>query len=262
MAKFLLKCCFILPILFVLTGVNYFVDPGNIFHAGKTERGIAKYMAEGKNVTNAYNFDDRLMRQYLLHNLTAQPDVVVLSSSRGGFISTNVFPGKKINNNFLRGAVLEDYLTIFDIIESKHWKPKKIVLTLDPWLLNDGNDDARWMILEKNYDSMVKKLNIPANKAISNEGQAEELEAEKWEQIVSFTYFKNAVKYLRKKDMTYGPTDKRMNKGLTYVADGSMCYDEERRNAVNSDVTIDANQYISLKPVYCLGGYKSYRPGA
>ncbi|MEO6151239.1 MAG: hypothetical protein ABIN95_07015, partial [Mucilaginibacter sp.] len=196
-----------------------------------------------------------MMREFLLNSINTSPDVIVISSSRGGFISSNIFPGKKISNNFLRGASLEDYLALYDIVESKKWKPAKIVFTLDPWLLNDNNEAVRWMMLEKNYNSMLKKLNITNTPAISKTAPTNSLEFEKALQLVSFSYFKQAYIYLRKNKRAFYPTDNRCNEGLTYLADGSMCYDKQRRK--NSIKAVDklAVNYIQDEPVYCLGRF-------
>lgn len=194
------------PILVIIVGVNYFVDPVNLFHGEQYVKGIANYLLKGKNVTNVYNstLDERLLQKYFIEKLKECPDIVVLGSSTIFLINSTFFNNNTLINNGVGGASIEDILAIYRLYEKKGFRPNKIILGLDPWLLNDNNGLKMWKTLSLEYFEMLKELGS-YNKELSQSTAV----PEKWKEIVSISYFKTSIDFLfAHKSKKYFPTDK------------------------------------------------------
>lgn len=119
MKKVIKKLLLFSPVLFGVAGVNYFVDPANLFHSTQYVKGITDYLLEGKNVTGIYNCDDKLLQKYFIKGLKECPDIVVLGPSTTMGINSTFFNNKTLINSSLSSAFLEDILTIYRLYQKK-----------------------------------------------------------------------------------------------------------------------------------------------
>ena len=90
MKKYISKIFILLPALILFLGFNYAIDPENLFIGERYEKGIADYLIQGKNVTNTFNFDERIFEKYFIGGMRKQPDIIILGSSREYLIDTIV----------------------------------------------------------------------------------------------------------------------------------------------------------------------------
>ncbi|MBE9583139.1 hypothetical protein IM792_01625 [Mucilaginibacter sp. JRF] len=240
MRKFLSKLTLTLPVLLVVMLVNYFVDPANLFNKGKYERGVAGILSQGKYATNVTNYDGRLLQKYTIELLNHKPDVLVLSSSRGQFIGADMFPGKKFFNAWVQSAAIEDFLAIYDVCEQQAFKPKEVILTLDPRMLNENSPHKMWHLVSEHYYSMLRKLNIAYRDSI----KPDEFNAGTVSQLLSLSYFQSALKNLYMKQTSYSPSDSLYNKGDTRAPDGIMSYGKKRREVSVLEVRKKATEYV------------------
>lgn len=257
MKKFFLKISMIcFPVLVTLISVNYYVDPANLFSGGKYEKGIANYLCEGYNVTNIYNYDERLLQKYFIECLKIKPDILVIGSSRSMLIGSDLFSNKIINNG-VSGASVEDFLAIYNFYQKRKFKPKTIILGLDPWLLNDNSGQTLWKSIADNYFEMLK--NIGLKKYMPRNGEGIEFlqnEINKKMQIVSFNYFQQSLSMISTKT-NYYPTKELVNDTFTKHTDGSICYDNNYRYADSISVTNSAKAFINANPLYSLGSFSN-----
>src|SRR5580698_1852135 len=70
------------PLGLLVLGVNYFIDPANIFSGKAYVAGISDVLVKGHNVDNVSNYDERALQEQMVRKLPYRPDVVVLGSSR------------------------------------------------------------------------------------------------------------------------------------------------------------------------------------
>jgi len=101
--KFVKKLMFLLPIVCLIIGFNYFVDPANIFRSEKYCQAVVSLLLKGKNVANITNYDERLLQKEYINSLTQRRDIVVLGSSRVMQISASLFPRHSFLNNGVSG---------------------------------------------------------------------------------------------------------------------------------------------------------------
>lgn len=200
MVRFFLRLVLFAPIVLVIGLTNYFVDPANLFYSGNInndsisyEQTIVNYLSEGFNVTNIDNYDERLFQKLFIESLNHSPEIVVLGSSRSQLIDDAIFKGKDLINNSVTGATIEDFLSIFNIIENKSFYPSKLILEMSPWLFNENNDQTRWKLLEVDCKMMMNKFSSSGKPVMTDKRININ---PKYYELFSFTYFQESIRYL------------------------------------------------------------------
>lgn len=258
MKQLLLRLLLLAPLGLLLVGVNYKVDPANLFSGGTYERGVADLLIKGQHVTNLRNYDERLLQKLYLTHLPTRRPVLVVGSSRAMLIGENLFPAGTIINGAVSGGVVEDILAVYHLYTARGWKPDTLVIGLDPWMLNDNHGQERWKTLATEAAAMRRQLS--AGDEATAEGEAGGIVAAsstlvKLGELVSLSYFQNATKVLRdpsRKPSAYRATAQPINDDFTKHPDGTIAYD---RNFREQDAEADAKDYIARKPVYSLGTF-------
>jgi hypothetical protein len=248
MKKFLTQLLFFVPMVLLIAGVNYFVDPANLFSEGKYEEGIAGYLTRGYHVTNVVNYDERLLQKFFINELSQCPSEIVLGSSRVMLINESYAESGKLINNGVSGATLEDEMAIYDLYEKKGCRIQKVIIGVDPWILNDNHDQTRWTTLADECNEFTKK--ILHSSPLKPRGNSQ---FARYEELFSFSYFKTSLDYLIKGiDKKYQPTKLIQNKMFTRLIDGSIYYDEAFRMATPDQVKKRADEVIAINPIYSL----------
>ena len=251
---FFRQLLYFIPIVFLLVGVNYFEDPANLFNE-KYESGIAELLAQNYNVTNVVNYNDRSLQKQFIAKLKDCPTEIILGSSRVMQINSSFFPTEKVINNGVGGATLEDDIAIFSMYENKSCKIHKVIMGIDPWLLNDHHDQKRWKTLASEYNSFLRKIYYPKSNRNSNLDY-DFSQLEKYQELFSFSYFSTSIKYLLEGiDKTYYPTKEPLNKGFTRMYDGSVNYDSAYRTVTPQKLNERVQENIAQIPIYSLGDF-------
>jgi hypothetical protein len=246
MKKFIYKASLsTILVLIVLVSVNYFGDAAKLF-SSNYEKVIATILLNGKNVTNISNYDERRLQKELIENLKKTPDIVILGSSRTMLINNEYFIDQFLLNNSVSGASIEDLISIYQIYKSKGMIPGKVIIGIDPWLFNENNNQSRWKTLENEYNEFFEK------DLIFNDNLY------KYKQLLSPSYFQSSIKQLGKNSEPQA-TLHRYNKGNTKLTDGSLTYNKLYREASNSKINIQAQNYIQGN-IYSIENFKQLSP--
>jgi len=160
MKRFALKILLIVPLLSCIAVVNFYVDSAHLFRDQDYLNKLATHLIDGKSVTNVGNYDERRLQKVYINQLEKAHDVIALGSSRILQLNRSLFASKRFFNHGVSGAVLQDYLSIYQLYESAELLPKKVVLGLDPWILNKQNGENRWMSLNDECNLMLRKLEL------------------------------------------------------------------------------------------------------
>lgn len=252
MKKFIFKTSlFSLLIFTLLTSVNYFGDGAKLFHPGY-ENKIVDILFSSYNATNISNYDERILQRELINKIKENPDVVVLGSSRSMLINSTYFKDKKVINNSVSGASIEDLVAIYQMYATKNILPKKIILCVDPWLFNKNNGHKRWMSLNQEYNSF-RNENVEIEESIFNY---------KMQQLFSFSYFQTSIKNLP--NVISGKsepiaTHETYNQSNTKLVDASLSYGNKYRKVSNEQVYVKAKRYISGN-IYSIENFKAISP--
>lgn len=249
---------FFLPLLLTVVAVNAFVDPAFVFANRKYARQIAEIMLQGFNAYGVENYNDRLVQKYFITNRKIFFNTVVIGSSRSLQIG-NFSHAEKIYNASVSAASLEDYIAIYQLFRSANKLPKKIILGVDPWVLNANNPQEAWTILSPEYSELLKKMHIANSGGMFLQGSTF------FSEIISPQYFKYSINYLvdyykknRKLPVTSSDiyaTPKLYGDKNIKLANGTISYNAKFRTKTIKEVNDDAISYSKQEPIYSLGNF-------
>ncbi len=259
MKSLLLRLFLLAPLGVLLVGVNYFVDPANLFSGGTYERGVAALLAKGQHVTNLRNFDERLLQKFSIATLPKRPPVLVIGSSRSMLIGENIYPQGTVHNGGVSGGVAEDLLAVYQMYTARGWHADTLVIGLDPWMLNDNHGQERWKTLATEALQMRRQLGAEAAGGEAEDGLGNLVASgstlAKLGELLSLSYFQSAIKQLRdpsKRPSAYRATNQAVNDEFTKHPDNTISYARTYREQNSDDA---ARSYMANKPVYSLGTY-------
>ncbi|WP_375560314.1 hypothetical protein ACE193_21840 [Bernardetia sp. OM2101] len=255
MKIFLKFICFIPFLIFVLS-VNVNIDPALLFSTGEVEKEIAQELIKGNNISSIYNYDERKVQINFINNITATPDILAVGSSRVMQIRNYFFEDSYFINSGLSGATIEDIYGIIALYEQNDKLPKKIILGLDPWILNQNNEEIRWLPLKSYYTELAQKLGIDANATISKNDVKGY--TEKMKEALSFKYFQESVKMSsqNKNNSYYEVSLDSINEiADTKLADGSRLYNAKQFFRENEEVEKVSQAYIEQDEIRFLNDF-------
>jgi len=257
MTKLLKKILLLLPIPAVVFATTWMADPANIKDDDSFETGVASILLSGKNVANLVNYNERKLQKYIILGLLKPPEVIVLGSSRSMGINSDIFPNILFLNNSVSGASIEDYIGIFNLYRIRGLKPKLVIISLDPWILNRYNGQDRWKYLSDEFFEMENILGFHSTHSTSVQEKFL-YKIHIYEEFLSPEYFQQSCIYLIQKKRAgkiYWATDKLQAEEPIKIADGSYVYAEKFREKQVADINSDARIYAIEKPMYSLGRF-------
>lgn len=236
------------PVILLLIGVNYIGDAARLFDPDY-EKNMASILLKGDFVTNISNYDERVFQKELIAGVKEAPNVLVFGSSRTMLINKTCFPKKTVFNNSVSGATIEDVVALYQMYKERGFFPEKIIVGVDPWLLNKNNQQVRWKSIGSYYKKYHNKQSIE---------QDESSAADKYAQILSLSYFQSSLANMPKVvsgDLKPVQTKTRHNKTNTKITDGSLVYGKSFRSASPSKIHARMTRSI-LDEMYSIEGFE------
>ncbi|MEG0752175.1 MAG: hypothetical protein RR998_06925 [Oscillospiraceae bacterium] len=145
-----LKLLAALCVLSIVPLANYNIDPSVLYTANREsapELRAVDIMQKGENVAGLKaNYNERLLRREYILRLESAPETLVLGSSRGALITTDMLglARGKLFNASVAGGELEDAIGFYGLLDMHGLAPKKLLLSLDPWTVNDNFSVVRY----------------------------------------------------------------------------------------------------------------------
>lgn len=232
MKKFLLYigkiAAVVLPLSLVVVGINYFVDPANIYHEEVIDE-ILEGFRQGKNVTNVpANKDERHYRKaFIEQNRGRSFDYLVMGSSRAMCISTDAVDGTLLNIG-VSGCTVMDMIALWQLCKENGVTARNVIINVDPPLFNPNDRNTRWHSIAEYYDKFTEKDSgiCPFESKRDN--------------LLSPSYFKSSlislVRSLKGREANMVYTDLVENEGMTDRKDGSIYYDKKYRDTPQEEV--------------------------
>jgi len=255
MQKFIIRIfLFIFPMISIVILVNYVGDSANLFREG-IEEYIANGILSGYNVTNVYNYDERLLQKHIILNSNTCPDIAVLGSSTIMLINSKYFKNRRVKNNGVSGVSIEDLIAIIQLYKTKNCLPENIIIGLDPWVLNENNNQSRWRTLINEYNNFFDgKIESSANTIY--------VENSTFYQLVSPSYFQSSLKALLSSKSKPGKpllTLDSINSATTRLQDGSLSYGDSYRSLSAEQIEFKVSQYLSGR-IYSIDKFNQLSP--
>ncbi len=211
--------------LMLTSGINYYVDPADLFSNGQYEREIANLLLSGKNVAVLWNFDEGYMQKCYISNLNEKKDIIVLGSSRSMQIRSTNFVKNSFLNLSTSGANIENYLDTYSLYVQHHEPPSVVILGLDPWILKKVKNGGS--ALEDKYVAMLEKRDI----SLTYQNSPSYRELIRLKELISFAYLKESVwMVLSGRIERFYSTEDSDCKAGGILADGSRVYNSNIRN--------------------------------
>lgn len=249
-----------MPILFVLVGFNYLIDPANLFRSERFCRELADILLKGRNAMILGNYEERLLQKYYINGLAERKDMVVLGSSRTLQINSDMFPGRSFFNNSVSGVSIEDLMAIYWQYRKRDLLPAAMIIGLDPWLLNK-NQLTRYWAIKSDYDECAAYLSVKNERRRSNldcfQNKFLELFSPSYFQI-SFWYWLKGLQGKNEADMRCLPTSDRIAKEMIKLSDGSINYGINIRSITPSEVR---RKVLADPSAYSLEEFTQLDPG-
>lgn len=259
MSKIAIRTCLAgLPIA-VVAIVSYAVDPANILRR-RFEPDIASIVAGGGNAALPLDFDERLVQRLVIRTMRSTPTTVVLGSSRAMQIGRKTVGDDHVFNSAVTNGSTKDLLAISAIYLRRGFVPGRLFLCLDPWLLNEHNDQTRWKTLWPEYDWMSHRLDLPVPPRDRIDERIDALHLDKAAALVSPSYFQYSLKLIAERQFHLN-TVRRVPPVAddwqhVVLADGTRVYPRPAQSRSAEELRQIALRYAQAKPVFGLGRFE------
>ena len=194
---------FLLLILFFVSSVNFFVDPGNIYDKKIFSKNtINKYIDTLLNSSSfgviQEGWNERDVKVALVKKADSY-DCAIIGSSHAMQIGTRTLPSLKnlcsSSMNFsVSGGSLED-IVIFSSLIDDYSNSNKVVIEIDPWSFK-FDMDTRWQSNKGIYNEFIEKLEM--NNIKNNNLYIIHL----MRNLLNYEYFLESLKSIKKKIKT------------------------------------------------------------
>ena len=174
---------------------NYFIDGSNqFFHKKSFENKLTTLLLNNKKILICNNFNDRSLKRSLLEKITIKPETLIFGSSRTMPLNKELFAEDKFFNASVTAATLPDDVALYYIYQKHNGQPRKVIIGLDQWLLNESTVDTLWKTTFLSEFNAGQTL-ISADKKVKSTS-FEKISGfiEKYSQLISPYYLKSSLK--------------------------------------------------------------------
>lgn len=200
----------------VVIGINYFIDPANIYHEGAVNK-MVELLNAHQAVKVPANIDEGVLQEKRISSLDWQPETVAIGSSHVMYIP---FDYENLYNAGLSGAYLGDYYAVIGLLKYYDKMPKRVVIGVDPWALMQSSTDGRHTSIKQYAILLKNQINSDAS------SKDNDFLDKKVKELVSFSYFQASINSLRKNgfknsdDIVEAVTDTKVGDVQKLLVDG------------------------------------------
>ena len=257
MFKLLRKLALFIPVLILMAGVSYRIDPSGLFWGAGFERMASEMMLNGEYIEGYERLNGRLLNETYAKNLKEAPQVIIDGSSRVMLIDSS-FTDKTLYNAGNVSADVYDLYNAYYIFEKEGLEPEILFLGLDPWLFSDGREAL---------DKMGRSDPRMYAEFMGEELGYTDLEYEKPNKLKKYlalidpSYFQGSVKYyFRDKSsdpapVAVSPEEIEDLQDIVKCPDGSIIYDAYFRTRPQAEADGDALLAANVEYIARLEGF-------
>lgn len=244
-----------MPIVILVVMINILIDPARIYRVNY-EKTAADIINSGKNIVGMKDYNERKLQKYIILGEKRMPETSIIGSSRVMELSDESTGLSGCMNNGMSGAGIYDYYGILGLYQHYNSNiPDRIVLGLDPWILNINNGDTRYVELQdyiEEFNQEIDNVNNTDSSYFSDYYREQKEYVKSKLQMFSLTYFQSSMKTLIKEPSSiipsqidfYGTNEIVVDGGIRY-SDGSTEYDKDFRNQSVDTVNENARNYTA-----------------
>ena len=239
MKRLIASLLLFIPLALLIVGINYLVDPANIFHSDVLVQSVFDATASGMNADGVSNYNDRLFVEKRIQAMTKAPSYIVLGSSHGAQIDSNI-AGADLYNSCVTGATLEDVTAIYEIYSENEIAAKTVILCVDAWFFDPNREDERCRLyIPEYYESFIRKH---IDESFTFGGKTSSDLVAIYKELISPSYFQSSFAsivqngYSAFTDHRATPTDSPITDRGMVKSDGSYVYPQGYINASESEM--------------------------
>lgn len=123
-----------LPVLFVISCVNFMVDPVNLYKHRSFEDEVLDTLRQGKNVAGTLSLsqlDERILLKRYVPVLGFTPDILVLGNSRSYVIHKKLFPEHKFFNASIGSSAFGTMFAAYYLFVENKKVPRHIIFCIE-----------------------------------------------------------------------------------------------------------------------------------
>lgn len=256
MKKWCKAALFLLPLLLLVAGVNWYVD--SYAYLRVTYDGIAEKMTDMSQNVVGLEESDYNDRNLVLACLRAQKEakeVVVIGSSRVFTFEHTMFGTDSFYNAGLSEATIYDLWAVTGILAANGRLPETMVIGVDAFLFNAAHNNDRWKELETYAQYLDSET---GRKEGGGTGTGEETNTGrhygKWLSLDYFRY--NITRLPEGKRFAVSYTEDWETELYTKHYDGSVSYQRKLREVAEEDVIAMTGQAMEEQVVYRMTDYR------
>lgn len=234
-----------IPIVFLVCAVNFIVDPANIYKGQRYEEQMASILLSGKNIANIADHNEMLLQKSYIEGMTSGRDAVALGSSKLLQMDSTFFEDRTFANNSISGVTIDDFMVIYYMYRKNGHVPKKIVVGLEPGLLNKKGGNLQYLSVPEDYLEMSRFFKIPLTSTDKTLIKLKNLD--KYVQLFSPSYFQSSVKSIlsHQSESSYFVTsDDALDVNIKRF-DGSLAINRSVRERSRDEINHQAQLYKS-----------------
>lgn len=188
MRKFFVKYMIFAGVIMGILGcINYIGDPANLFHKEILAK-INEYLSQGNTVSVPSDMDERLFQKARIDSLGEDIDTYILGSSHIMYIPWE-YPSYYCAG--VSGAMLEDDIAIFGMIEDHDNTVERVIICVDPWLFLDNTEENRYQSIEEKYEKEYKRI---TGRSLNKQFSDSTFISSETKELFSPSYFRSSVK--------------------------------------------------------------------
>ena len=241
-------------LLLAISAFNYFVDPLNIFNRSTRESSevkLARLLSIHRNIIST-NMDERVFirARIDLEPVEFNPSTIVVGSSRVMQIGNHIFDHNVFNLG-VSGVSVEDLVAILGIA-TKKYKPKLLMIGVDPWIFNDASGQLRWKSLSNEYKEGMAELGFDP---LVNTSDHKKI----YKELVGAAYTKESIKYFynnfihpRNENLDFIDSDSPQNDKDIIRKDGSRVYNVKYANQSQDSIIRESKSWFD----YSMSSYR------
>lgn len=208
----------------IIVCTNIVIDAASVIRPQHTE--MAKLALKGNIVAQPENYNERVYQLCIVLNMKTIPETVVIGSSRGMYLGTEITGYQNLYNNCVSGACMEDYYALLGLYYKKFRSlPKRVIIETSPWVVYRDNPEGRWLENEAYMKSasyfydMVNGTTLSVSESVETENP-----------YISMPYFRYNIGKFKENGWKIPKEDAKISTDATEAADypdGTIRYKAE-----------------------------------
>ena len=211
----------------LIVSANFFIDASEVIRPSINVQ-MARLSLHGNTVTTPLNYNERNYQVAVVDQMNEMPKTIVIGSSRGMFLGSEITGFEDLYNNCVSGACMEDYYALLGLYYQKYGSlPPRIIIETSPCVFYKDNPEARWVENDEYKTATNSFYSLLNGKNIVNTSEHES-------PFFSLSYFQHNLSVLRQNGL--GAIKKEGVKVSTDISekaelpDGSIRYESKLEN--------------------------------